>query len=71
LYGLLYVENIVIKLVSSPLFVEFNAKRINFMGLFFDTYKFFFLFVLWFVFVFLVGVGVGCKEESCEKKEWE
>ncbi|MGC8902321.1 MAG: gluconolactonase [Fervidobacterium sp.] len=46
LYGLLYVENIVIKLVSSPLFVEFNAKRINFMELFFDTYKFFFLFVL-------------------------
>lgn len=46
LYALLYMENIIIKLVGSPIFVGFDAKKINFLGLFFDTYKLFFLFIL-------------------------
>ncbi|MCX7653071.1 MAG: NHL repeat-containing protein [Fervidobacterium sp.] len=45
-YALLYIENIIIKLVGSPLFVGFEARKINFISLFFDTYKFLFLFVL-------------------------
>ncbi|AMW32519.2 MULTISPECIES: gluconolactonase [Fervidobacterium] len=46
LYLLLYIENVVIRIVGSPLFVGFDAKKIDFFGLFVDTYRLFFLFVL-------------------------
>ncbi len=59
LYLLLYVENIVIRLVGSPLFVGFDAKKINFIGLFFDTYRLFFLFVLSNYLVSEVSEGEG------------
>jgi DNA-binding beta-propeller fold protein YncE len=46
MYLLLYLENILVRIVGSPLFFGFNARRIDFFGLFVDTYRLLFLFVL-------------------------
>ncbi|WP_448375029.1 YIP1 family protein [Fervidobacterium sp.] len=46
MYLLLYLENILIRLIGSPLFFGFEAKKIDFFGLFADTYRLFFLFIL-------------------------
>lgn len=46
LYALLYLENILVRLIGSPLFFGFESRKIDFSGLFFDTYRLPFLFVL-------------------------
>lgn len=46
LYATLYLENVAIRLVGSPLFFGFRSREIDFLGLFFDTYRLPFLFVL-------------------------
>jgi len=46
LYLLLYVENVIVRIIGSPLFFGFDATKINFLGLFGDTYRLISLFVL-------------------------
>ncbi|MEJ5257379.1 MAG: gluconolactonase [Fervidobacterium sp.] len=59
LYLILYLENILIRLIGSPLFFGFGAKRIDFLNLFVDTYRLFFLFVLGNFLVSEISEGEG------------
>lgn len=52
LYIWMYVQNVLILYLASPLFVGFRARNIDFLALFYDTYR---LLFLWIVGNFLVS----------------